>query len=300
LPLQAIPYVTILGFFFGSTLVASRFSVGQFHPLTYIGLRMVLASIAYIGIYTLGPQRFKWPTDRRLWKHAAILGVIGTAIPMSSIVTSLQYQSSGVTAVLLTCGPAITVMMAHFTLADESLSWLKSAGVMLALSGALLLALRGETGLPNVTQSSPIGYILVLFAMLCASSMTIYARKFMREFDSFEVGSVRMFVAALVILPTSLLLAGFELQNVTQQGYFALIYAALVGTFGAFLLAFYNIKHFGATTAAMVLYVTPIVAGFAGVLILDETITSGTLAGAALIVVGIAIINRGSAIRHTV
>ena len=48
---QALPFIVLLGFFYGSTLVASRFSVGQFEPLTYIGLRVTMASIAHVAIY---------------------------------------------------------------------------------------------------------------------------------------------------------------------------------------------------------------------------------------------------------
>jgi len=290
--IQAISYIVLLGFLFGSTLIASRFSVGQFHPTTYIGLRMVMASLGHVSLYLVGYQRRRWPTDLRLWGHAALLGVLGTAVPMTSIVSSLQYQSAGITAVLLTTGPAIIVLMAHFFLADESLTWRKSFGVALALGGAVLLAARGESGLPDVSQASPIGYGLVLLAMLFAGAMTVYARRFMREYDAFDVASVRMLTAALTVMPLSLLIVGFDLHRVSGQGYFALGYAALVGTFLGMLVAFYNIKRFGATAAAMTQYVIPVVAGLGGVLILDEQITVGMLAGMGLIAGGITLINR--------
>ena len=289
---QALPYVTLVGFFFGSTLVVSRFSVGQFQPTTYLGLRMLLASLGYVALFALAPGHFKWPVGRRLWHHAVLLGIVGTAIPMTAIVTSLLYQSSGVTAILLTCGPAVTVLLAHYALPDERLSWRKGIGVILALSGAFLLALRGESGLPDVSRGNPLGYMLVFLAIVCGSGMTIYTRKFMRDFNSIEVSSIRMFVATLAILPLSLIIFGLDLQNVNGQGYAALLYATFAGTFGAFLLAFYNIKRFGATTAAMVLYVTPIVAAIIGVVVLNETITAGMLVGTLLIVVGIFMINQ--------
>lgn len=292
--IQALPYVILLGFFFGSTLVVSRFSVGQFHPTTYIGLRMIIAALACVIVYVVASNHRKWPTDLHLWRHAALLGIFGTAIPMTSIVSSLVYQSSGVTAILLTSGPAITVVMAHFSLSDESLNVKKIIGVVLALGGALLLTIRGESGLSDVSQGSWIGYGLVFLAMFCGSAMTIYARKFMRQFDSFQVTSVRVLVAALVVMPISAIFVGVDLHNVNTQGYLALLYAGMVGTFSGFLLAFYNIKRFGATTAAMVLYVVPIIASFGGILLLNETFTFGLLVGTAFIVTGIAIINSGS------
>ncbi|RME78812.1 MAG: DMT family transporter [Chloroflexi bacterium] len=286
----AVPYILLLGFLFGSTLIASRFSVGQFHPTTYIWLRMALASLGHAGVYLLGHRQ--WPADPQLWRRAALLGVLGTAIPMTSIVTSLQYQSAGLTSILLTAGPAVTVVMAHFFLPDEPLSGRKSAGVILALGGGVLLALRGESGLPDVTRASPVGYGLVLLAILTSSGMTIYARKYMQSYNAFDVASVRMLAATLTVAPLSLVWVGFDLSRVTGVGYFALGYAALVGTFLGMLVAFYNIKRFGATAAAMALYIIPAVAGIGGVLVLGETITLWMLAGLALIAGGIWLINR--------
>jgi len=292
LTIQALPYILLQGFLYGSTLIASRFGIGQFHPTTYAGLRMALASLCYGAFRLLDSQRQKWPTDPRLWRHGAVLGILGTAVPMIAFIGALQYQSAGLMSVLVTSGPAITVLMAHFFLADEVLTGRKSVGVALALGGALLLAVRGESGLPHVSQASPLGYGLVLLGLLCVSGMTVYARKFMLDFDAFDVSTVRMFVATLAVVPLSALLVGIDLRGVNSQGYFALGFAALVGNFAGMLLSFYNIKRFGATAAAMPLYVIPVVGGLGGALFLGEQITAGMTTGMGLIAAGIAFINQ--------
>ncbi|MGD8585584.1 MAG: DMT family transporter [Chloroflexota bacterium] len=290
---RALPYISLLGLLFGSTLVVSRFSVAQFQPLTYIGLRLSLAGACHGFIYLVAKGR-QLPKSRYLWQHAAVLGIFATAIPMTALVSSLQFQSSGVTSVLITTGPALTVLMAHFLLPDESLTWRKSLGVLLALSGAIFLAVRGESGLPDIDRAKPIGYFLVLGAMVSSSASTVYARKTMRDLDTFDVASVRMWVAAMAIVPLSLLLVGFDLSRVNSQGYGALLYAAFVGTFAGMLLAFHNIQRFGATASAITAYIIPIVATLGGVLLLGETITRDMSIGMGLIVVGVAIINQRS------
>lgn len=287
---QAIPYIVLLGFMYGSTLVASRFSVGQFEPLTYIGLRVTMAAMAHALIYFISRQK-RWPTDKWVWIHALILGVFGTALPMSGMVMSLEYLSSGMTSILITIGPAVTVLFAHFMLDDERLNWRTTIGIALALAGAILLALRGETGLAE-SSGSLFGYALVLGAMMFGAAGTIYARKYMKSYDSYDVASIRMFGAMFLMIPLSLMTVGFDLSPVTSAGYGALVYAAVVGTFGGMMLAFYNIKHFGATASSMTAYVVPIAANIGGILLLDEIFTRGMLFGTTLIVFGIYIINR--------
>ena len=217
--IYALPYILLQGRLAGSTLVVSRFGVAQFHPITYIGLRMVFASLGYVAFYLFDRQRRKWPTDPRLWRHAALLGV-GTAIPMMAITSALQYQSAGLTSVLLTSSPAITVLMAHFFLPDEVLTARKATGVALALGGAALLAVRGESGLADAGRANPLGYGLVLLSIIVISGLTIYTRRFMRDLDTFDVSSIRIFVAALAIMPLSALFLGVDLQGVNSpSGY---------------------------------------------------------------------------------
>jgi drug/metabolite transporter (DMT)-like permease len=211
---------------------------------------------------------------------------------MTALVSSLQFQSSGVTSVLITTGPALTVLMAHFLLPDEALTWRKGLGVLIALSGAVFLAVRGESGLPDIERANPIGYFLVLGAMVSASVSTIYARKTMRDLDTFDVASVRMWVAALAIVPLSLIVTDLDFNRVNGQGYGALLYAALVGTFVGMMLAFHNIQRFGATASAVTAYIIPIVATLGGVLLLGETITTSMVLGMGLILGGVAMINQ--------
>lgn len=220
------------------------------------------------------------------------MGVMGTVVPMTTLLLSLQYQSSGVTSIFITTAPAITVLMAHFFLADERLTGRKISGIALALGGALLLVLQGESGLPDATQSSPIGFALVMAGMIAGSAMAIYARKFLRPFDGFDVATTRMVFATLFMAPIVFLFADLNFSRVTTLGYVSLVYTALVGAFLGLIVEFYIIKRFGATAAAMTAYVIPVVATAGGALFLSERITLVMLVGMALIVLGIAIINQ--------
>ena len=179
-----------------------------------------MAAMAPILIYAVSRQKI-WPTDKWIWIHALILGVFGTALPMSGMVMALEYLSSGITSILITIGPAVTVLFAHFLLDDERLTWRTTIGIALALAGAILLAVRGETGLAE-SSGSLLGYVLVLSAMLFGSIGTIYARKYMKSYDSYDVASIRMFGAMFLMVPLSLLTVGFDLSPVTAAGYGAL------------------------------------------------------------------------------
>ena len=224
----ALPYILLLGLLFGSTLLVSRFSLGQFAPTTYTWLRLAISAAAFAAVYLVGAWRGgrrRLPAGRALWRDATFLGIFGTAVPMVAYVASLQYQSAGVTALLLTTAPALTALLAQFLLPDERLTVRKVAGILLALAGTALVVLRGESGLAGVA-GSPIGYAMVLGAIAIDSFMIVYTRKHCREYDTVDLSSARMLVATLVVAPLSVALVGFDLSAVRATGLIALLYAS--------------------------------------------------------------------------
>ena len=285
---QPAPNILLLGTLFGTTLVASRFSVGQMAPLTYVSIRLSLASLGFLLIYTFSLGGRKWPQDALLWRRGIILGVVGTAVPMISFTSSLQYISSGLASVLMTTAPAFTVLIAHFLLPDEKLTLSKGIGVLLAAMGALLLTLRAENGLSNSSGgASLIGYALVFTGILSASSISVYIRTKMQHYAAFDVSVVRMTAAALAVLPFSIFVTGFDISHVDRTGWIVVLYATVAGTFVAMLFDFSNAARFGPTVAAMVTYVIPVVAVISGALLLGEQITAIMLVGMVLVVGGV-------------
>ena len=81
---KAFPFVGLLGFLWGTNLVVMRVGVGQFDPMVFVGIRLLLASLAFVVVYTFSGRRLI-PTDRKLWLYATFLGIISTAIPWPSI-----------------------------------------------------------------------------------------------------------------------------------------------------------------------------------------------------------------------
>lgn len=291
---SALPYVLLTGLLFGSSLIVSRYAVGQMEPTTYIWLRLAISLILFGGVYAgaaLRGRPRRLPAGRTLWRDGVMLGVFSTALPMIGTIASLRYLSAGVTALLLTITPAVVVLLAHFLLPDEPLSPRKAAGIGLALAGAALLVLRGESGLPGVA-GSPIGYALALGAILCDALMIIYIRRRCADHDTFSLSTARTLVAVAVVAPLSLLFVGLDLSAVTRTGAAGLVYSAVASTFGGLMLFQWVNQRFGATSASLSSYVLPVVAAVGGVLFLGERITPVMAAGTALIIGGIVVLNR--------
>jgi drug/metabolite transporter (DMT)-like permease len=214
--LSALPYVLLLSLLWGTNAVASRYGIGEFNPFFFILLRVSIASLFFIP--SLLFAQGKLPTDKTLWKKAALSGILGVAIPFPTFVLSLQYQSTGVATLYVTTFPVMVVIAAHFFLPDERMTRNKAIGVALAMSGALFLALRGESGLANVGRANPLGAIFVIGGLFFEVANTMFVRRQMKQYDPLQVTMIRLLVAAVVLLGVTAVLGNFSLAQVSRAG----------------------------------------------------------------------------------
>lgn len=291
---EGLPYVLILSVFFGTSLISSRFALRELESIAYVGLRTIVSLLCFAAAFTF-TKRYSWPTSREVWRHGVVLGIIGTTIPFTFFITSLNYLSSGVAAIIGTTGPAITVVLAHFLLDDDALNARKTLGVGLAVGGAVLLSLSGETGLGDSAEFNPIGYLLIFASNISSSIGIIYARKNVRELSAIQITSVRVFTAMVITMPLAYFLGQLNLSDLTRLGVATTIYSGIISSFAGFILSLYIINRFGVSTSIMTNYMVPIVASIGGVLLLDELITVPMMLGMGIIICGIYLINRQAA-----
>lgn len=287
---KAFPYVGLLGFFWGSNLVAARFGTGEFSPFFFIALRLIIATVCFLPFMVTGGRTF--PTHRETWRLAIISGILGVAIPMSVFILALQYMSSGLVSIFVTAAPAFIAVAAHFFLPDERLSGAKWGGVALALLGSVFLVGLGESGLANVGRVDPRGPLLIVFGLMGDAANTVFVRRNMRDQDTYQVTGIRLFTAAVILIMLTLGFETVSFEGVTGWGVFSLLYAALVGAIAGQFMAFYIMREFGAISFSMVAFVIPIVATILGVFILEEVVTWAMGIGVVLIAAGIWVLNR--------
>ncbi|WP_394847045.1 DMT family transporter [Pendulispora brunnea] len=274
---------------FGTGLTVSRLGLAAFSPLVYTGLRLLVALGAF-AVLSLVRRRVP-PRDARLWIPALCLGITGTALPMLSIVSALQMVSSGVAAIIATCGPAFAVVFAHIALPDEKLNVRKALGIAVAVAGAASLALQRETGLGTSSgQGNLLGYGLLALALAASHASLVLTRKYLRNYALSDVVRIQILAATAVLAP--FVVTGLDLERVHDpaMAWFSVLFGGIVGTFLAFSSRFHVLRTFGATDAAAIDYVVPIVASAGGVIIADETVTLPMLAGVCAIFAGVALL----------
>lgn len=228
------------------------------------------------------------PIPRDLWAWLIALAIIGDVAPFYVISWGQQHIESGLTSILVTTMPLMTLAMAHIFVPGERMTAKRLLGFVVGLAGVALIV--GPEALTDigVSQIEIIAQLAVLFGAILFAANAIIARK-MPAMDIWMRAAMvngLAFVIALpfawsVVAPPASFPGWWSITGVVGTGIFASGLATVV--------YFRLIDEAGPTFMSMTNYLVPPVALVAGVVVLGESPSIWALLGLALILVGIAV-----------
>src|SRR6266478_1177171 len=127
----------ILCVIWGSTWLFIKIGLTDLPPITFAGIRFVLASL--ILMLMVFARRAAWPRRRREWVLIAVVGILQFSLNYGLVFWGEQYISSGLAAVLQSTFPVFGLVIAHLYLPYERLTTAKVMGVLLGVVGVVVI-----------------------------------------------------------------------------------------------------------------------------------------------------------------
>jgi len=284
-----------LGLIWGSSFLLISIGVKDFPPFQVVFIRTVIAAIG-MNLVLLAQKKhlpFSWKGLFPL----IVIGIGNTSLPFALITWGEISIDSSLAGILQSTAVFFTMIVAHFTFADERITPQKIAGLTLGFIGVVLLATRSIAEQGAITVEF-FGALAVALASLCYAIFTVYSRQQIKDrYEPIMVSAGAMTFAAIssgIAMFAAPYLNGaapVALDSVPRDTLYAVLLLGVLNTFVAYLMYYWMVRELGAARSSMVTYVVPAVSVFLGALILNEVIDARLLIGAALIFCGIAVVN---------
>jgi drug/metabolite transporter (DMT)-like permease len=266
----------------GSTFLAIRYAVQTIPPFLMMGLRHLSAgAIVFAYMMWRGTAR---PT-LRMWAVAFISAVFLFIGGHGILAWAEQYVPSGLAALIVSTETLAMVLLARLLGQEKHTSLRTVIGLFAGVAGVALLF--GIPGLENKRAAAA-----VLVSATAWAIGAIYARD--------KTGHSVMLFAAIQMLAGGVLLLGtgfaagerLHLAQISLRSALCVAYLSIFGSVAAFTAYMWLLQ---VTTAARVgthAYVNPVIAVAVGWLVAREPLSWRMLAGAAVIVVSVLLVNR--------
>src|SRR5437870_3889950 len=270
----------------GSTWLFIKIGLTDLPPLTFAGIRFVIAFLILTSLVLA--RRARWPRTRSEWTLIAISGALQFSLNYGLVFWGEQYISSGLAAVLQSTFPAFGLVIAHLYLPYERLSTVKVIGVLLGVAGVVVifsdqLAIAGQMAL--------LGSIALVLSAFFGSYSNVLVKAYGTQIDPQVLAAGQMVCGFPPLLLLGIATEGNPLRfHWTGMALVSLAYLVIVGSVIAFALYYWLVRHMDVTKTMLIALVTPVVAVVIGMIVLHEKLNWRLFAGAACIVSGIGLI----------
>jgi drug/metabolite transporter (DMT)-like permease len=274
----------------GAAFVAIKAGLAYFPPVLFAAVRYDVAGVLMVA-YAAYATDHPVPRGRQEWW---VTGVAGGAFMIAGYHALLfvgeQFTTSAVAAIVVGLNPVLTTAFARGLLPDERLAPVGVGGLLVGLSGVVVLANPDPA---NLLGSATRGPALVFGATASFALGSVLARRSDAGVPIETMEAWAMLLGAGLLHVASVVLGESpEAVAFTPEAALALSYLAVVASALGFLAYFELLELVGPVELNLVSYVAPVVAAAVGVALLGEAVTPRAVAGFLLIVAGFALVKR--------
>ena len=270
-------------FLWSTGFIGVKYGIPYAPPFYFIAIRMAIAAcLLFIAISFLRKSQpitraIIWPSTLiGLTLHGAYLGGCFFAVSRG--------MPAGIAALIVSLQPVLVSLFAAKYL-NEPLRPRAVLGLTLGLVGLFVVVIPRI----NMTGTNAISLVAVaasVIGLLGGTSGTILQKKYGEAIPTLAGTSIQYATTALVLLFLALL---FEEPNITWSAEFigAMTWLVLALSFGAILLLFFLLSQGSAASVSSLYYLVPAVTAIIAYFLFDEHISSLSLIGTAITVVGV-------------
>jgi drug/metabolite transporter (DMT)-like permease len=271
----------------GATFVLVKDALHDATPLLFNLLRMTLA----FAVLAIVNYRHLRNLSSRAIVSGIIVGILlaaGYQFQTSGLARTTPAKSAFITGLVVVFVPLFTAIPALRPAGTHAPRWTAAIGALLAFSGLLLLTTPAGTAWAHLFASIGLGDLLTLACAVAFAGHLLALARASPGLPAPQLATLQIGFAALVMLVT-LPLGEHPRAAFTPRLIVALIVTSVFATAAAFTIQSWAQKHLPPTHTAVILSLEPVFAWLTALVFLHERLGPRALAGAALIIAGIAL-----------
>ena len=281
-----LPSWIFLTIVWGMSFYFIKISGSNLSPLQIAFGRVALGALTVLIILLIIKQ--KLPNTRKAWVRANIAGFLQHTAPFALIAYGETQITSVLAGITNAATPLWTALFSMAFIPKDRISRNEYLGVLTGFVGVLVLIGIWEG---NSGENDLLGILAVVVATACYGGVVIYTRSKITElgFSPSSFIGAQLSASAIQLLILCLIFTSVPTQ-ISSSTWGAILFLGILSTGLAFPLVYKIIRDVSSLAAATITYATPIVSTIAGVIFLSEGLHWYQPIGAALILVGVGLV----------
>lgn len=218
-----------------------------------------------------------------------LLGFFGVMVYHLGLNYGEQFISPAAASLIIATIPVQIVILAIVFL-KEKISKLKALGVIIAMSGVIVISIWGKTE-SNLKVEYIFGAIAVLIAALMGALYTVSGKKLLDRYTGLSLTVYAMLLGSIGLIPFLRYSLIEQVSNMSINGWFAVIFLGVFSTIIGYVIWYVALEKSTASEISFFLYVIPVFSTIFSYILFKEEITLMFVLGGFLVIAGLAIVN---------
>ena len=282
--------LTFAALFWSGNFIVGRAVHDRIDPMT-LNFSRWLAALVLLAPFVWRDALASFDVLRREWR--LILGLGATGIAAFHTLAYIALQTTTATNALLTLSLApIAILASAALIGIERPSQRQLIGSLISIAGAAILITRGELAMVLAGGLNP-GDLWMLVGVVLWAAYSLLLRRRPADLPQSVALVASIGVALVLLIPFLLLGPGTKLAAFMSISIaLGIGYVAVFASVIAFLFWSYGVSQLGPSRSGQFVQLMPVFGAVLAVTLLDETLTLPQIAGAALVLSGIAVVER--------
>lgn len=286
-PMSIIAWLA-LGIIWGSNFIFMKLAVDYISPLQVVLARVALGFVPVL-VYATVKRQLKLAHLEHVG-HFIVMACLAAAVYYYGFARGTSLLPSGIAGAVSGAIPMFSVIAAALFLRDERLTVSKVLGLLIGSVGILMIARPFEAGFAGASAEGVFYMVLGSFSL---GISFVYAKKYIMPLKLPTAALTTYQLGFATVILTVITDSG-GIFSITQDGLALtslVLGLGITGTGLAYIIYYYIVREMGAVAASSATYVPPVVALGIGAFIVGEPIEVMDYFAAALILLGVVLLN---------
>jgi drug/metabolite transporter (DMT)-like permease len=284
LTLKASALTILICILFGANPVAIKLSLTGLGAFTAAGIRFTIAAVVIFIWAKIKKIPLKL-NQKQLGQMVIVAAIF--VVQLSCFYIGLDKTTASHGALISNVLPFIVLVLAHFFIPGDTISFKKGIGITLGFTGVVFLFFDAQ----DMSADFRKGDFIILLVMFLWGSSTIYVKRIIDQYNVIQITIYPMIFGIPFFFLGGFLWDDQMIHMINSTVIKALLYQAIVTASFGFLAWNSLLQKFGATALHSFIFIIPLAGVLFGVLFLKDTITPHLITSIVFIVTGVIIVN---------
>lgn len=265
-----------------SASVATKFGILSAPPLILGNLRFFIAGFFLLGYcyFISKDKQYRLPSAME-WQQLAIFGFLNTTVYLGLYVFAMKYTAAGIGSLATSTNPLLIVLLSSLLMGRKA----EKAEILSIVIGMAGIALATYPLLES-SDTSIVGVTILMLSMIAVSFASVYYARIKWTLPNLLINGWQVSLGGLFLLPFTFAISDFSAIQYDARLLYSVLWLSFAVSIIGLICWFYLLK-IDTVKASLWLFLCPLFGFFYAWWLLDEPITTYTVAGTLLVVTGL-------------